>query len=100
MASAGFQASIRREADGAPAGRLTAVDSRAWIQWSEAGVPYVHHSSDGADAREDVAEWRFQWTAPEGPLARLVLHVAANSGNGDASPLGDFVYTLEWPLDS
>ena len=35
---------------------------------------------------------RCEWTAPAGD-APVIFHAAGNASNGDASPLGDFIYT-------
>jgi hypothetical protein len=58
-------------------------------------VEYVHHSESGTELAEpELASWSFFWTAPNA-RDMIVLHVAANSANGDDSPLGDLVYTAE-----
>jgi len=95
---AGFQLTARF-ADGAnrgrTAGRLDPVDARTGVTDS-AGVSYAHQSRVGSLATPDGsgAIWSLAWTAPAsgGPVS---LHVAANSGNADDSPLGDLVYTHE-----
>ena len=97
MLAAGFQAAIRwREGPraGTSAGVLRALDERVTVvPATDAAVEYVQHAPAGAEADGELAEWTFGWTAPDdaGPL---VLHVAANSGSGDNSPLDDLVYTL------
>ena len=93
---AGFQLTARwAEGDraGRSAGQLAPVDARTETRDS-LGVTYAHHAPEGVPARPDRsgASWSLAWTAPRdrGPV---VIHVAANSGNADNSPLGDLVYT-------
>ncbi|WP_419163469.1 choice-of-anchor V domain-containing protein [Candidatus Palauibacter sp.] len=97
MLSAGFQASFRfdyGEHRGTGAGEIRPLDDRVTVVWAEdADTDYVQHTRAGSRPADDVAEWTFEWRAPE-TEAPIVLHVAANSGSGDDSPLDDLVYTL------
>lgn len=95
--AAGFQIAARF-ADGSSrgrnAGRLYPVDGRTALTDS-AGISYLHQSPAGVATRDrSGSSWSIGWTAPESadPVA---IHVAANSGNGDESPLSDLVYTSE-----
>lgn len=36
--------------------------------------------------------WTLTWTAPDEPVARIVIYVAAVGGNDDLSPFGDRAY--------
>lgn len=95
MLRAGFELSVRHP-DGRQAGALAETDDR--VQTSElGGVLYASQSEAGSFARADTARWTVAWTAP---LAgdSLRLHLAANAGNGDNSPLGDNVYVLAQTL--
>ncbi|RMH11683.1 MAG: hypothetical protein D6701_14675, partial [Gemmatimonadetes bacterium] len=101
MEAAGFEAAFRF-AEGTPragegAGTVEPIDGRVGV--SAAGtVAYVHHTGAGSTPdRPTHAAWTFVWTAPDEPLP-VVLHAAANSANGDDSPLGDLIYSLERPL--
>lgn len=104
-AIAGFQLAARYlegEARGRPAGVLEPVDSRTAVSDS-LGVAYLHQTEAGsATHNPSGARWSFGWRAPSanaaGADATVVFHVAANSGNGDNSPLGDLVYTAEHTL--
>ena len=58
-------------------------------------IQYARHSR----IHPGIARWAFGWTAPDPAEGAVVFHVAANAANGDDSPLGDFVYTLEKTLD-
>ena len=93
---AGFQAAVRRASgpgEGTQAGRLAPVDPRTMVQ-DTAGVQYVQHARGASwTGGAPAASWSFAWTAPDG--GPVVLHAAANSSNGDESPLGDIVYTAE-----
>ncbi|MFQ5690095.1 MAG: choice-of-anchor V domain-containing protein [Gemmatimonadota bacterium] len=108
MENTGFEAAFRvadGEDAGAPVGRVTPLDDRTAVTRAEAdGVEYVHHTRVGSAIEEEaapvrVARWSFRWTAPA-RSASVVLHVAANSGNADDSPLGDLIFTtsLAFPV--
>ncbi len=93
---AGFQLTSRWAEGpraGTNAGTLAPADARTATKDS-LGVTYAHQTPDGAPASRDRSgsSWALSWTAPEadGPI---LIHVAANSGNADESPLGDLVYT-------
>lgn len=96
-AVAGFQFAARF-AEGALRGRSSGVleplDGRTAVTDS-AGITYVHHTGAGAPSSDPSgSRWSFSWQAPTGG-GPVVMHVAANSGNGDNSPLGDLVFTAE-----
>ncbi|WP_420461695.1 choice-of-anchor V domain-containing protein [Candidatus Palauibacter sp.] len=106
MRSAGFQASFRfdgGERRGARAGEIRPLDDQVTVVRTEdggtadGGTEYVQHTRAGSRPTDDVAEWTFEWRAPETETP-IVLHVAANSGSGDDSPLDDLVYTLSLVL--
>ena len=99
MTFAGFQGAVRFAEGGArgdQAGDIDPVDPRVavavdWLTHTQ----YVQHAA--AEDRIDpggVVTWTFGWTAPDARDA-VMLHVAANSANGDDSPLFDLVYTAE-----
>ena len=95
----GFQASIRF-ADGSQrglqAGSLSAVDRRVVVVSDTlTAVQYAFHSTIGTEpVAAERGEWVVEWTAPRSGDA-VVLHVAGNSANGDNSPFGDLIHTLE-----
>jgi hypothetical protein len=103
---AGFQLAARF-AEGAragePAGTLTAVGPGVAVTRVETGQVYAHHTEAGTEPpNPSGATWQLQWTAPSGAAApgsgappAVAFHVAANSGNGDNSPLLDLIYTSE-----
>jgi hypothetical protein len=79
---------------GANAGRLVPMSGRTAIKDS-AGVAYAHQSLAGSVTESSSgSSWSITWVAP-GAEHPVVLHLAANSGNADDSPLGDLVYTHE-----
>ncbi len=98
MAAAGFQATLRFDGSvrsGEQAGTIVHLDPRTHVTQGEpGGVQYIHHLRPGTTpTTEKLASWSFEWTAPEEPLP-VILHITANSANGDDSPLGDLIYTL------
>jgi hypothetical protein len=95
---AGFELSTRFAGDaapGRPAGTLRALDERSAVRAHEGtGVQYAHHTRAGiALLAPDTARWLVEWTAPGDTAEAVVVHVSANAANGDASELGDFIYT-------
>lgn len=94
---AGFMASSRYaegSSRGMNAGALVPTDPHVVVTDS-AGVSYVHQSTTGSrPSSSEGTSWSFVWAAPR-VGAPVALHVAANSGNADKSPLSDLVYTAE-----
>lgn len=95
---AGFQLTARY-ADGGragdPAGVLSPLDGRVTVTSGETGQPYLHQTQAGSIPESDTGtSWMLEWRAPDagGPV---VFNVAANSANGDQSPLLDLVYASE-----
>jgi len=97
MRRAGFMLSTRTP-HGGQAGRLRATDERTTTT-AAGDVVYVHHALGGTWVEGDSQSWTFEWTT-DGLLqgAVVVVHVAANAGNNDASPFGDYVYAGEWVI--
>jgi hypothetical protein len=93
----GFQLSARFESGrevGTNAGMLRPIDGSAeQVSDEKSRIAYVQHTKDGATtAKPGNARWTVEWTAPAGD-GRVIFHAAGNASNGDASPLGDFIYT-------
>jgi hypothetical protein len=105
MRRAGFQLAIRfaeGEAAGEQAGTLAAAGDRATVTVSPAdsrpGVAYAHHTRAGTSlVSPDSAVWRLEWVAPPHGGAVLV-HVAANAANDDASELGDRIHLRSYRM--
>lgn len=99
-AAAGFQLAVLAAAGEAAVsvGRLEPVDERTLVRDS-VGVQYAHHSPSGiATTAPDEATWSVEWTAPH-HAETIVMAAAANSGNGDESPLGDLVYVRQYTVE-
>jgi hypothetical protein len=80
---------------GRGAGELLPLGPRVAVTQSPTGVSYAHQTADGTEpVTPDRATWLLEWVAPTtgGPVA---FNVAANSGNGDNSPLRDLVFTWD-----
>lgn len=96
MLAAGFQGAFRFEDGdrrGAGAGKIRLLDDRVTVvRGGDGDTEYVQHTRAGSAPISDAIEWTFEWRAPE-TEAPVVLHIAANSGGGDDSPLDDLVYT-------
>ena len=94
LRAAGFQAAVRSPdgQGGSDAGTLEPLDDRVSATLYEY-VTYLSQSANGA-AATDSAEWKISWTAPASRTG-VVLNVAGNAADGDASQFGDRVYSLE-----
>lgn len=101
MLAAGFQGAFRFEDGdlrGTGAGEIRPVDDRVTVVPGEGGdTEYVQHTRAGSAPTDGAIDWTFDWRAPEWE-APVVLHVAANSGGDDDSPLDDLVHTLSVTL--
>jgi hypothetical protein len=96
MRLAGFQLAVRFASEpraAEQAGSLTAIDSLASvIVWGDPPVQYARHTASGSDnVKMGKAMWAVDWIAPV-EAADLVIHVAANAANDDASEFGDYIY--------
>jgi len=95
---AGFQITARYDAPndeqyGKSAGEIRSINSRVTNTIGDNGVSYAHHTPQGLiNYSSDSISWSMEWIAPS-KGSSVVFHVAANSGNGDNSPLSDLVYT-------
>ena len=95
---AGFQITARFNAPndqrfGESAGEIHPINSRVTNTIGDNGVSYAHHTPQGlTNSSRDSISWSMEWIAPS-TGSSVVFHVAANSGNGDNSPLSDLVYT-------
>ena len=94
----GFELTARL-ADGVRAGvqawSLEPVDDRVNVADTVVGsygaVRYARHTRAGSlPGTADTVQWSVRWTAPT--TGSVVFQVAANAGNDDGSPLGDYVY--------
>jgi hypothetical protein len=94
MQRAGFMLSTRT-ASGAQAGTLRPADASTTTT-AAGGVAYIHHAPAGTHATHDTREWSFEWST-DGLAGGtdVMVHVAANAGNDDASPFGDWIYATE-----
>jgi hypothetical protein len=103
MGRAGFQATFRLQggdAVGAPAGRVHALDEFVEVARDpDTGVEYIQHTRAGAELVDGIGQWVFEWVAPDEDVP-VVLHIAANSANGDDSPLDDLIYQTSVELRS
>ncbi|MEJ2207339.1 MAG: hypothetical protein P8170_24965 [Gemmatimonadota bacterium] len=94
-AIAGFELAARFRAGGKPAGSLRTIDPRVSVTLDDHGLAYAHQTEAGAVVSDPSgSSWPLVWIAP-GEGGDVVFHVAANSGNGDNSPLGDLIYAAE-----
>ncbi len=97
----GFQITARDEAGCVQAGVFTGRENEVWVQRSSAtpegcaGSTVEFPTHWEAVAADGEAIFEFQWTAPpqaQGPIRWAAAGVA---GDGDGTPAGDSVYTVE-----
>ncbi len=95
LKSGGFQL-IVRNIDGVTAGELSIVDKRAQITTdSKSGRSYAQHSTNGTKAKtKGIISWLIRWQAPTNE-DKLIINIAANASNDDASAFGDYIYCIE-----
>jgi hypothetical protein len=98
IAVAGFELTTRYEDGGSvgkQAGSLRSLDPRTAVTRNDTtAVLYAHHTRAGTTLLEPgVGRWTVEWTAPPMPLGPVIVHVAANGGDDNDSPSGDYVYT-------
>lgn len=95
---AGFQLAARHGDGmllGEPAGTLSPTDGRVVVTETGTGHSYAHHSPEGTSVvSAEGSDWFVEWTAPLDGES-VTFNLAANSGNGDDSPLLDLVYVYE-----
>lgn len=84
----GFQFAARVREDGAQAGQLKPIDAHTQVA-SDKGVQYMEHTADGTFFNS----FGFTWVAPANVSGDVIIHVAGNAANGDASPGGDYIYS-------
>jgi len=95
----GFQLTSRFE-DGSQAGDFSWDGEHLMFTPSVSDeVKYLQHSADGTKPNsENEIQWTFTWTAPEANDEKVILNIAANSGNDDDSSFGDWIYAKELTL--
>lgn len=95
LGAAGFQLSART-ASGTQAGELAAGGMQTQVQAGPGGVQYAGHTEAGSSpTAPGIAEWTVTWTAPARGAGPVRFHASANAGDGDNSPIGDYVYGVE-----
>ena len=100
---AGFQLAARYgtgSEEGLNAGQIHPIDDRIAVSIGTNGVRYAHQTRQGSRMpASDSTSWSMEWIAPSTGNS-VVFHVAANSGNGDNSPLSDLVYASDLTIES
>lgn len=99
LSAGGFEIAARfqsRPSVGAQAGVLRSLDPRTQVVAGAKGVQFAQHTQAGSKAAPPgTLTWVVEWRAPDEAPGNVVFHVAANAANGDASPLGDLIHTVE-----
>jgi hypothetical protein len=84
----GFQLATRAKDTHAQAGALKPIDSHTQIL-SMQNIDYITHTAEGTFSNV----FEFTWVAPSTAVGEIVVNTAANAANGDASPVGDYIYS-------
>jgi Reeler domain len=84
----GFQLATRAQDTHAQAGTLKPLDSHTQIL-SMQNIDYITHTAEGTFSNV----FEFTWVAPSTAVGAIVVNAAANAANGDASPVGDYIYS-------
>jgi len=84
----GFQLTTRASDTHAQAGTLKPNDAHTQIL-SMQNIDYITHTAEGTFSNV----FEFSWVAPAAPAGEIVVNAAANAANGDASPVGDYIYS-------
>jgi hypothetical protein len=91
----GFQLATRVKESHAQAGTLKPIDSHTQIL-SLQNIDYITHTADGTFSNV----FEFTWVAPSTAVGEIVVNAAGNSANGDASPVGDYIYATSLSVAS
>lgn len=96
MRRAGFQLTLRYAAGdsaGRQAGTVQGSLPRAVVVTERSsGIAYAQQTMEGSGLAGGTTSWTVRWVAPRPARGLVVLHVAANAGNDDNSPIGDYTY--------
>ncbi len=82
-------------ADQSRAGWLAPLDGN--VQVSSPTAPdrdYAKHTSQGNQSGQASASWQVQWTAPPAESGIVYFYLTGNTGNGNLSSSGDYIYTI------
>ena len=88
MGAWGFQLATRAKDTHAQAGILKPTNGNTQIL-SLQNIDYITHTADGTFSNV----FEFTWEAPANAVGDIVVNTAANAANGDASPVGDYIYS-------
>ena len=91
----GFQLAARAKDTHAQAGALEPIDAHTQLL-SLQNIDYITHTADGTFSNV----FEFTWMAPATTVGEIVVNAAANAANGDASPVGDYIYSTDLSIAS
>jgi hypothetical protein len=89
----GFELATRAKDTRAQAGTLKPADTTTQIE-SDSNIDYITHTAEGTFSNT----FTFTWVAPAMAVGEIVVSAAANAANGDASPVGDYIYSTSLSL--
>ena len=84
----GFELATRAKDTRAQAGTLKPTDANTQLE-ADSNIQYITHTADGTFSNV----FTFTWVAPASAVGEIVVNAAANAANGDASPVGDYIYS-------
>lgn len=98
MSLAGFQMTARFE-DGSQAGRFELNEDLTTTPNIDNTISYLQHAVGKVEAENGKKKWQITWTAPDQADQPVIINIAANAANGDASAFGDWIYLKEIKTD-
>lgn len=93
LARAGFQLTARFR-DSTQAGTFELGENLATTPDITNDVTYVQHGVGMVEADGSEKSWQITWIAPN-QKKPVIINIAANAANGDASEFGDWIYLKE-----
>ena len=93
LAKAGFQMTARFS-DSTQAGSFEIGENLTTTPNIENDISYVQHGVGLVEAENGEKSWQVSWIAPD-QKKPVIINIAANAANGDASEFGDWIYLKE-----
>lgn len=94
MNRAGFQMTARFE-DGSQAGEFELNEDLTTTPNIDNDLTYLQHAVGKVEAENGEKNWQIIWIAPDQANQPIIISIAANAANGDASEFGDWIYLKE-----
>lgn len=97
LARAGFQMTARFR-DSTQAGTFKLGENLTTTPDIANNITYVQHGVGMVEADGGEKSWEITWIAPD-QKKPVIINIAANAANGDASEFGDWIYLKELTIE-